>query len=61
MYIAHVYIGADIAPAMGDVRAMGYGDTIHILPGATLRPDWPRYTDAIGIAVTRGAEVRQSR
>lgn len=49
------------APPMGDIRAMGAGDTLWIGPDATQRKDWARYVDAIGVAITRGAEVRRER
>ncbi len=49
------------APALGDVRAMGAGDTVILLPGAETREDWARYTEAIGAAVGRGADARWTR
>lgn len=49
------------APAMGDIRLMGAGDTLWLISSAKARKDWPRYTDAIGAAVTRGADVRWVR
>ena len=48
------------APAIGDVRQMGAGDTIVLADDATARPDFPRYMDAIGIALARGAEAVRS-
>lgn len=51
-------ISAENAPALGDVRACSTGDTIWLRPGATGRTDWPRYADALMVAVTRGANVR---
>lgn len=54
-------ISADAAPALGDIRAMGAGDTLFIVPGADRRADWSRYADAIGGAVTRGADARWVR
>lgn len=53
-------ISATRAPALGDVRAMAAGDRIILRPDAPSRADWPRYVDAIGVAITRGAEVRQT-
>ncbi|MEU5361116.1 hypothetical protein ACFY9R_26525 [Streptomyces albidoflavus] len=52
-------IRPDYAPALGDLRVMGLGDIIVVQPGATDRRDWPRYQDAIGQAVARGAEVQR--
>lgn len=49
------------APALGDLRRLGVGNVIVIGAGATSRPDWGRYENAIGAAVTRGAEIRQER
>ncbi|WP_330478660.1 hypothetical protein OG301_26645 [Streptomyces platensis] len=53
-------IRSDYAPALGDLRVMGLGDVIVIQPGAAQRKDWSRYQDAIGGAVSRGAEVHQT-
>ncbi len=50
-------ITRDSAPALGDVRQMSHGDRLHLLKGAELRPDWPRYLDAIAAAVSRGTNV----
>lgn len=47
------------APALGDLRAMGTGDTVWIHANAETRKDWARYADALAAAVTRGAEVRR--
>jgi len=47
------------APALGDIRAMGEGDTIWLHANVETRKDWGRYADAIQVAVTRGAEVRR--
>ncbi|MFJ9694912.1 hypothetical protein [Kitasatospora sp. NPDC101183] len=47
----------DAAPALGDVRALGERDLIIIATGSRERPDWPRYMDAVGVAVTRGARL----
>ena len=51
-------LSVDYAPAMGDVRTLGTGDTLWLIRGAEKRPDWPRYTDAIAQAVGRGADAR---
>lgn len=48
------------APALGDVRQMGQGQAVLIGEDATERPDWARYLDAIGSAITNGAEVHQA-
>lgn len=45
------------APAMGDVRALGKGDTVWLAPDADTRKDWGRWTDAIASAVSHGANV----
>ncbi|GGU49162.1 hypothetical protein GCM10010289_82150 [Streptomyces violascens] len=54
-------ITADAAPALGDVRQMGHGDTLWLAQGARERSDWSRCVEALGAAVSRGAEVRWSR
>ncbi|MCX4751423.1 hypothetical protein OG455_38995 [Kitasatospora sp. NBC_01287] len=50
-------IGLGIAPALGDLRAAGPGDTILFLHDARQRPDWPRYWQAAATAVFRGAAL----
>lgn len=45
------------APALGDIRAAGDGDLIYIRPGATARRDFPKYWEAAGVALARGAQV----
>ncbi|MFD0276196.1 hypothetical protein ACFVHB_20145 [Kitasatospora sp. NPDC127111] len=50
-------ISPDAAPAIGDVRALGERDLIIVAAGSRDRRDWPRYMDAIGVAITRGAGV----
>lgn len=47
------------APPLGDVRAMGAGDTLWIHANAEQRKDWARFADAIACAVSRGCEVRR--
>jgi len=54
-------VSASSAPALGDVRAMGEGDTVVLGDGAVQRRDWPRYAEAIMAAVSKGAEVRWLR
>lgn len=54
-------VSGSSAPALGDVRAMGEGDTVALGEGAVQRRDWPRYAEAILVAVSRGAEVRWLR
>jgi hypothetical protein len=46
-----------MAPALGDIRDAGPDDCIYIRPAATTRKDWPRYWEAIGVALSRGAFV----
>ncbi|MCX4572309.1 hypothetical protein OHB41_03730 [Streptomyces sp. NBC_01571] len=60
MFVTFRTISKAGAPALGDVRQMGSGDTLVILPSATQRRDWGRYQDAIGQAVARGAEVHRT-
>jgi hypothetical protein len=45
------------APALGDVRDAGTGDLIYIRPAATSRRDFPKYWEAAGVALARGAQV----
>jgi len=44
-------------PAMGDVRALGPGDTLRIEPAIRESAEWCRYVDAVRHAVSRGADV----
>jgi hypothetical protein len=46
-----------MAPALGDVRSAGPGDLVYILPDATSRKDFPKYWEAAGTALARGAQV----
>lgn len=46
-----------MAPALGDVRSAGPGDLVYILPDATTRKDFPKYWEAVGVALSRGAQV----
>jgi hypothetical protein len=45
------------APALGDVRDAGPGDLVYIRPAATTRKDFPKYWEAAGVALARGAQV----
>ncbi|MEV5319126.1 hypothetical protein AB0K92_15975 [Streptomyces sp. NPDC052687] len=45
------------APALGDIRAAGDGDLIYIRPAATTRKDFPKYWEAAGVALAKGAQV----
>lgn len=49
------------APALGDIRAMGKGDTVWLAEDVETRRDWGRFLDALSSAITRGAEVRWIR
>jgi hypothetical protein len=50
-----------LATALGDIRLARAGDTIWLHPGAELRADWGRYTEALAQAISRGADVRWER
>lgn len=52
-------ITADRAPALGDVRQLGRGDTLRLRAGWMTRADWLRYLAAAAHAVARGARVHQ--
>ena len=54
---AFLVIDDAMAPALGDVRDAGPGDCIYIRPAATSRKDFPKYWEAVGVALTRGALV----
>ncbi|GAB2572598.1 hypothetical protein GCM10027168_01780 [Streptomyces capparidis] len=54
-------VTADAAPALGDMRRMGRGDTVWLTPGAERRADWSRCVDAATAALMRGADVRWCR
>lgn len=56
-----VLIDKNSAPALGDVRLLGKGDSIFLRKGWTERRDGSRYADAVMAAVTRGADVRWLR
>ncbi len=53
-----VGISGESAPPLGEVRALGDGDTVWLEPGVWSRRDWGRYVDAIAHAVCRGADAR---
>lgn len=55
------YVSRVQARALGDLRAAKPGDVIILAANAPERKDWPRYADAIGSAVIRGADVRWVR
>lgn len=59
--MADVRISWKSAPALGDIRQLGAGDTIWKVHGVTRRADYGRYSDAIRHAINRGAEVRWIR
>ncbi|MFG3014339.1 hypothetical protein ACGFZB_28750 [Streptomyces cinerochromogenes] len=50
-------IDAGMAPALGDIRTASDGDVIYIRPDATERRDFPKYWEAAGAALSRGAKV----
>jgi hypothetical protein len=54
-------ISVEAGPALGDVRAMGRGDTVVLVDGVDGRKDWGRYLDALTSALSRGVEVRWHR
>lgn len=54
-------ISKDYGPALGDIRALGEGDTVWLFWDADQRKDWGRYLDALAGAITRGASVRWLR
>lgn len=56
MSVLHVIDDA-MSPALGDIRDAGPGDLIYIRPAATSRRDFPKYWEAAGVALARGAQV----
>lgn len=46
------------APALGDLRFAGADDLIYVRPSATTRKDFPKYWEAVGVALVRGALVQ---
>jgi hypothetical protein len=59
--MASVRVSKDSAPALGDLRLMGDGDTLRLETDVRDRRDWGRYLFVIAEAVARGAEVRWPR
>lgn len=57
MTALHV-IDAANAPALGDVRDAGPGDLIYVRAEAIGRRDFPKYWEAVGVALARGAFVQ---
>lgn len=51
-------ISAENAPALGDIRRLGAGNTVWIRPDAPKRGDWGRYLDGLAMAIGNGADVR---
>jgi len=49
------------APAMGNVRTLGDGDTLWLERPIRESREWCRYVDAVRHAVNRGADVRWVR
>ena len=47
----------DTSPALGDIRSLSAGDAIALTADARERKDFGRIVDAIGSAVSKGAEV----
>jgi hypothetical protein len=56
-----IVVSVRSAPALGDIRAMGKGETVWLTEGVESRKDWGRYLDALSSAITRGVEVRWIR
>lgn len=54
-------ITKNTAPALGDLRTMKPGDLVIVAQDAPERKDWPRYQDALNVAMNRGADVAWSR
>ncbi|MFJ2407124.1 hypothetical protein ACIOUE_38155 [Streptomyces xanthochromogenes] len=54
-----ITISAKSAPSLGDVRALGPGDTVRLHTDYRQRPDWIRYLAAAAHAMARGARVVQ--
>ena len=46
-----------MSPALGDIRHAGPGDDIYVRPAATVRKDFPKLWEAVGVALARGAAV----
>lgn len=54
-----ITISAKSAPPLGDVRALGPGDTVRLHQDYRQRSDWIRYLAAAAHAMARGARVIQ--
>lgn len=54
-------VGFDLAPAMGDIRALLPGDCVYLKPDADERPDWGHYLDALASAIAHGVDVKWLR
>lgn len=52
-----LFIMLDTAPAIGDVRTAGPRHVVFVHADAPQRKDWPRYADALTVAIARGADV----
>lgn len=52
-----LFITAESAPAIGDVRAADVAHVVFVHADAPQRKDWARYADALTVAIARGAEV----
>ena len=50
-------VTATTSPALGNIRALSAGDAIALTADARERKDFGRIVDAIGSAVSKGAEV----
>ena len=50
-------IRKNTSPALGDIRSLSAGDAIALTADARERKDFGRIVDAIGSAVSKGAEV----
>ncbi len=59
--MAELRISWKSAPAIGDVRQLGPGDTVVLIHGVLRRADYGRYSDAVRHAIDQGAQVRWER
>lgn len=50
-------ISEDRAPAAGDLRTLGPGDTVTVRRSATIRHDWAPLSVSAMVAYARGAHV----
>jgi hypothetical protein len=58
--VKHINVTPERLPALGDVRSCGTGERIWVATVMRKRDDWPRYSEAIMAAFSRGASVRWS-